>query len=215
VRESILPDYQGMWLTSSLFFTIGIFLTYKATTDAAILNLETYSNFFRKFSRRKQRTLIETLQSEITPEARKEIKPEILNSTLNSLLEWEKDSIAKVNQNLTWMDFILSLLSMQSDSDIILFERLYRNTVKSLANSKLYDNPSIRAKLMQYPEFSTKEFTDHRFMLVLKFIMLSLPPLTIIAGLRHFIRLLNLRSRLKTIYQITEELIGQIIIHRN
>jgi hypothetical protein len=113
------------------------------------------------------------------------------------------------------MDFTLSLLSMQSDSDIILFERLYKNTIKSLANSKLYDNPSIKAKLMQYPDFSTKDFTDHRFMLVIKFIMLALPPLTIIVGVRHFIRLLNLKARLRTIYQITEELIGQIIIHGN
>jgi lipopolysaccharide export system permease protein len=215
VRESILPDYQGMWITSSLFFTIGIFLTYKATTDAAMLNLDTYANFFRKLNKRKKRTLIEGLQSEITPQARKEIRPEILNSTLNSLLEWVKDNIAKVNQNLTWMDFTLSLLSMQSDSDIILFERLYRNTVKSIANSKLYDIPSIKAKLMQYPDFSTKDFTDHKFMLVIKFIMLALPPLTLIVGIRHFIRLLNLKARLRTIYQVTEELKGQIIIHGN
>ncbi len=215
VRESMLPDYQGMWLTSSLFFTIGIFLTYKATTDAAMLNLDTYANFFRKLNKRKQRTLIEVLEPELTPEARKEIKPEILNSTLNSLLEWVKDNIAKVNQNLTWMDFTLSLLSMQSDSDIILFQRLYRNTVKSMANSELFDVPSIRNKLMQYPDFSTKDFTDHKFMLVIKFILLALPPLTLLVIARHFIRLLTLRSRLKTIYQITEELIGQIKIHGN
>ena len=215
VRESILPDYQGMWISSGLFFTIGIFLTYKATTDAAILNLDTYVNFFRKIHQRKKYYLLERLQSEITPEARKEIKPEILNSTLNSLLEWVKDNIARVNQNLTWMDFTLSLLSMQSDSDIILFERLYRNTIKSLANSSLYDIPSIRAKLMQYPDFSTHDFTDHRIMLALKFVMLALPPLTLIVIVRHFIRLLNLRNRLKTIYQITEELIGQIMIHGN
>jgi hypothetical protein len=204
-----------MWITSSLFFTIGIFLTYKATTDAAMLNLDTYANFFRKLNKRKKHTLIEVLQPEITPQSRKEIKPEILNSTLKSLLEWVKDNIAKVNQNLTWMDFTLSLLSMQSDSDIILFERLYRNTVKSLANSKLYDIPSIQAKLKQYPEFTTKDFTDHKFMLVFKFIMLALPPLTLIVGIRHFIRLLNLRARLKIIYRITEELKGQIIIHGN
>lgn len=215
VRESILPDYQGMWITTTLFFTIGVFLTYKATTDAAMLNLETYANFFRKLNKKKRYSLIEVIQKEIKPEARKEIKPEILSSTLSSLLEWVKDNIARVNQNLTWIDFTLSLLSMQSDSDIILFERLYRNTVKSLANSRLYDNPSIRDKLMQYPDFSTKDFTDQKFMLVIKFIMLALPPLTLIVILRHYIRMLNLRGRLKTIYQITEELIGQIRIHGN
>jgi hypothetical protein len=215
VRESILPDYQGMWFTTVLFFIIGIFLTYKATTDAAMLNLETYANFFRKFSKRKKYSLIEVMQPVITPETRKEIKPANLHSSLYSLLESVNQNIAKVNDQLTWLDYILSLLAMQADSDIVLFERLYKNTMKSLYNSKLYDNPSIRAKLMQYPDFSAKEYTDFGFLLVIKFIMLALPPLTLIVAIRHYIRLLNLRGRLKTVYQVTEELIGQIKIHGN
>jgi len=46
VRESILPAFHGMWFSTLILFPIGIFLTYKATTDSAIMNLETYSIFF-------------------------------------------------------------------------------------------------------------------------------------------------------------------------
>jgi len=48
VRESILPAYQGMWISSVILLPIGVFLTYKATTDSAILNPDTYVRIYRK-----------------------------------------------------------------------------------------------------------------------------------------------------------------------
>lgn len=48
-REGVLPPYQGMWLSSVIILPLGIFLTYKATTDAAILNTDTYGNNIKKF----------------------------------------------------------------------------------------------------------------------------------------------------------------------
>jgi lipopolysaccharide export system permease protein len=47
-REDIIQAYAGMWLSSFILLPVGIFLTYKATTDSAILNLDTYSRFFKK-----------------------------------------------------------------------------------------------------------------------------------------------------------------------
>ncbi len=51
VRESIVTPFQGMWVSAVILFPIGIFLTYKAATDAAIMNMETYTNFIRKIKR--------------------------------------------------------------------------------------------------------------------------------------------------------------------
>ena len=48
VRESILPDYEGMWISSFLLLIIGIFLTFKATTDSRIFNIETYRNLLKR-----------------------------------------------------------------------------------------------------------------------------------------------------------------------
>jgi lipopolysaccharide export system permease protein len=48
VRENMIPAYEGMWISSFILLPIGIFLTYKATSDSAILNLDTYSRFFKK-----------------------------------------------------------------------------------------------------------------------------------------------------------------------
>ncbi|GAF04365.1 putative permease [Saccharicrinis fermentans DSM 9555 = JCM 21142] len=37
-KEEVWPPYMGMWLSSVVLFPIGVFLTYKAATDSAILN---------------------------------------------------------------------------------------------------------------------------------------------------------------------------------
>src|ERR1035437_9522694 len=41
-REGLWPSYEGMWLSSAVLLPIGIFLTYKASVDAAIFNPEQY-----------------------------------------------------------------------------------------------------------------------------------------------------------------------------
>ncbi len=39
----------GIWLSSFVLLPIGIFLTYKATTDSVILNIDTYLNLYKRF----------------------------------------------------------------------------------------------------------------------------------------------------------------------
>lgn len=51
-RDAAITPVAGMWLSSVILMPIGIWLTYKSMTDAALLNVETYSTFFRKFRRR-------------------------------------------------------------------------------------------------------------------------------------------------------------------
>jgi lipopolysaccharide export system permease protein len=47
-REGVWQVYQGMWLSSAVLAPIGIFLTYKSSTDSALLNSEAYTIFFEK-----------------------------------------------------------------------------------------------------------------------------------------------------------------------
>ncbi len=50
VKELVVPAFPGMWISSIILLPAGIFLTWKATTDSAILNTETYYNFFKRVS---------------------------------------------------------------------------------------------------------------------------------------------------------------------
>jgi len=48
VEENLIPTVAGMWASSYILLPVGIFLTYKASTDSVIMNIDTYLAFFRK-----------------------------------------------------------------------------------------------------------------------------------------------------------------------
>jgi len=48
VEENIVSTFAGMWAASYILLPVGIFLTYKASTDSVILNIDTYLAFLRK-----------------------------------------------------------------------------------------------------------------------------------------------------------------------
>ena len=48
VEENVIATFAGTWAASYILLPIGIFLTYKATTDSMIMNIDTYLSFFKK-----------------------------------------------------------------------------------------------------------------------------------------------------------------------
>jgi len=57
VKAGSMNLWVGVWMASAIFLPIGVFLTYKATTDAPLFDAETYKKFFDKISFwKKQKT---------------------------------------------------------------------------------------------------------------------------------------------------------------
>jgi lipopolysaccharide export system permease protein len=52
-RESFWTAWRGVWFSSMLLLPIGIFLTYKATNDSSILNLDSYYKIIDKIKKWK------------------------------------------------------------------------------------------------------------------------------------------------------------------
>ncbi|MEI6815093.1 MAG: LptF/LptG family permease [Bacteroidota bacterium] len=56
-REGVMPAYRGMWISSLLLLPLGVFLTYKATTDSSLFDRDAYLKIFYKlfkvFKKRK------------------------------------------------------------------------------------------------------------------------------------------------------------------
>ncbi|MCX6255316.1 MAG: LptF/LptG family permease [Bacteroidia bacterium] len=59
VEEDVIGTFAGMWAASYILLPIGIFLTYKATTDSVIMNIDTYFSFFRKIRDYLYRIILE------------------------------------------------------------------------------------------------------------------------------------------------------------
>jgi lipopolysaccharide export system permease protein len=49
--EGVLPAYEGMWIAPSVLLPIGIFLTYKASVDASLFDIDSWVSFFTRLFR--------------------------------------------------------------------------------------------------------------------------------------------------------------------
>ena len=47
-REDVWSMVNGMWLSTYIFLPVGVWLSYKAATDASIMSAETYTKFFSR-----------------------------------------------------------------------------------------------------------------------------------------------------------------------
>ncbi len=52
-KEGAMTAFQGSWLASVVLLPVGIFLTYKATKDSVLFDLDVYRNFFKKINFKK------------------------------------------------------------------------------------------------------------------------------------------------------------------
>jgi len=49
-KEFVVPAWQGMWFASAVLLPLGVYLTVKATSDAPLMDADTYRRFFRRLS---------------------------------------------------------------------------------------------------------------------------------------------------------------------
>ena len=53
-KEGEMPVYQGMWLATAVLLPIGVFLTYKATSDSSLFDANAYIDPIKNFFTRKK-----------------------------------------------------------------------------------------------------------------------------------------------------------------
>jgi lipopolysaccharide export system permease protein len=63
VQQDVIGTFAGMWAASYILLPIGIFLTYKATTDSVLMNIDLYISFFRKIKDYVYKTSINKMSS--------------------------------------------------------------------------------------------------------------------------------------------------------
>lgn len=59
VREDMITPFSGMWVSSFILVPLGIFLSYKASRDSVILNIESYFGFFKKLRAKVQKRFLQ------------------------------------------------------------------------------------------------------------------------------------------------------------
>ncbi len=118
VREDIVPSYQGMWLSSMILIITGIFLTYKATNDSSMLNIDTYLNFIRKFMGIDKKTMLDRKIYLSGKFQFNEISLNELRTSLQSLSAEAVQCKQKIKENHKGGKFIKQLFSAEKDSSL-------------------------------------------------------------------------------------------------
>ena len=54
VKSGVVDANVGMWIASVVLLPLGIFLTYKATTDSPLLDSEAWMKYFKKFTKKRK-----------------------------------------------------------------------------------------------------------------------------------------------------------------
>jgi lipopolysaccharide export system permease protein len=139
-REGIWPVWEGIWLSSSVLFPLGIFLTYKAVNDSIIFNPDAYLNAFRKMLGKR----------DTRDYAVKEVimqypdYPACLDAL--SALNGKCDAFVEHHQKMSGcIDFRKMDFTRQELKDII---ALQESLIDDLRNS---DSHLVIVKLMDYP----------------------------------------------------------------
>jgi hypothetical protein len=109
-----------------------------------------------------------------------EAKPDNLYSALVDLNDAVDKTYTSTINSLRLPDFLLSLFSTNSDSDLIIFERYYYNTFKAIVNHPKFHNKNVRAKAYEFPALNNKEFEDVKILQYILIILACIPPLTLI-----------------------------------
>lgn len=142
-RDGKWEVWEGMWLSSAVLLPLGIFLTYKAINDSAVLNSDAYLNFFRRLL-----GITEVRHVEIKELVMEDVNPSEAISKINSLTRQCREYAVENPRRQNFINFYcrgydrerLNRLSNYLDETI---DYLTNSRNKLLLN-KLGDYPILR-----------------------------------------------------------------------
>lgn len=151
VRESIVPSYQGMWLSSSILLVVGVFLTYKATNDSSMLNVDTYLNFIRKFIGIDKHHILDKKiylsgKFQIIDLARNDLR-----SILQSLSHQSSSCRKSISKNISLKNIYNQLVHPQPDDRLNDLIVSYNHFFEKIVMSKWFSIKYIRDRLQEFP----------------------------------------------------------------
>jgi lipopolysaccharide export system permease protein len=154
VRESILTSLEGMWLSSFILIIAGIFLTYQATNDSAILNVDTYINWFREKMGLKKGILLEKKESVAGKFELIEIPKEELQEEFRAMSKLAASCLESLKTETKLYNLHKKIMNNHELLSIHEFEKEYNKLIDRIIMSEWFRIPYFRKRLSEYPYIS-------------------------------------------------------------
>lgn len=200
VRESILPSYQGIWISSIVFLIVGIFLLYKASTDSALFNIDIYLVFFRRLLGIEKETMLSKKIYLIGKFQYTEIERKELLSSLNSLAVVSGKFYNKLKEDLRFPNSISRFIEGKGNLELQELSDLYNKVFDILMTSKWARITYLKNKLGDYPYLKNAFLNkSSKFLRILSVLIFPI----FIFDLIHWIRV---RKKIRTIIELTNSI---------
>ncbi|MBN2611287.1 MAG: LptF/LptG family permease [Bacteroidales bacterium] len=197
VRESVVTSFQGMWMSSFSLFIVGVFLTYKATTDSAIFNIDMYIRFFNRLFGFEKTTLLDKKIQLVGQFKYSEVEKADVIKAFGSIIELTDKSISDINQGIRLKNLLQSNFEVKTSENQSRLYELTDQFFETLLTSRWMRIPYLKSLFSEFPYLNFEKprlFIPLKYRTLLKIIF----PVGLAYLLYLSIRQKNIRRRLYT-----------------
>jgi len=208
VRESVTSAFTGMWFSSFVLIVAGVFLTYEATNDSAILNLDSYLNWIRdKLGFRKSVLLDKkshlTGKFEILEISKQELQKSFINIGHDAIKCAEK-----MRREIRIYNLSKKLFSNTGYLYLIEFTMEYNSLIDRVILSQWFKIPYFSRRLSEFPLIDARIFRKTLSHPAVKWISIILFPVWIIHILFAWIRIQRMKRSLHMVHQLSAGMVN-------
>ena len=207
--EGVWPAWQGIWLSSFFTLPMGVFLTYKATTDSGLFDFDTYLSILKRPFK-----VLEIKYKDPTVVFYKDVKEYNKSEIIENLKLLIKE--AKVIEDAISFDMkktntLLKFFFVKNKIYLQLFISNYNNIFKLLA-IEYKDNIYITNSLKKMPIIEEEKYilTDKKIYTNYLLISILIFPIGIAVFYRSYLKLKTLIKKLQLIKDLNRDILKQI-----
>lgn len=208
VRESVVSSAVGMWFSSFVLVIAGVFLTYEATNDSAILNLDSYLGWIRDKLGLKKGILLEkkshlTGKFDLIDIPREEVQAGF-TTIAKQAIQCREQFIVEAR----WFAVARKVANNTGYYHLIEFGADYNSMIDRIVLSKWFRNEYFRKRVSEFPYVNgriTAGIFPHKSLRTLSFIFF---PSWIFIMLYLWLRAYRLKRNLAMVAELSTGMVN-------
>jgi lipopolysaccharide export system permease protein len=208
VRESVLSGFQGMWLSSFVLVIAGIFLTYQATNDSAILNIDTYLNWLRDKAGLRKGVLLDKKAHIAGRFELIDIPRTTLQSQFTTISEMAGNCLESLKTDCSWPVLLKKAYTNTGLFYLIEFGIHYNSIIDQVILSKWFRIPYFQKRLAEFPFINGRIAEPLLKNKYLRWAHLILLPFGLLRLLHLRIKVMHIRRNLKKVMELSSGMIN-------
>ncbi len=202
VRESVISAFNGMWISSWILIVAGIFLTYEATNDSAILNFDSYIGWVRDKLGLRKSVLLDrkahlTGKFEIIDIPRKELQDDF-----TSISQQAVSCGVQLRKEISILSLARKIISNKGYTNVIEFGVHYNSLIDRIILSQWFRIPYFNKRLTEFPFLNGRLTNNNLYKPFIKWGSLILFPVWIGIFLITWIKVQRMKRSLQLVHEL-------------